>query len=270
MIFRSENRRDISITTLIIAAFFILGAMMIIFGVLAGGISPRNPMFFFGLFMLTVPPSVIKYWEYRRFSKMEREFPDFLRDLVEQLRAGMAIPQALRVVSKNDYGPLSKEIKKMVSQMSWKLTFEEAMLRFLERCKKSKIISQSILVILEAQKSGGKIDEVLEGVAAAVRRIDELEKEHRSKLRIQIITQYFVFYSFLIVIILLKNILLPSLAGSPEEYELLFFHLILIQAFFAGLLAGRIAEKSFIAGLKHSCFLIFSGYLIFVISNYFT
>ncbi len=264
----TKETKDISITTVVIATFLILGAMMIVFGVLAGGISPRNSMFFLGLFTLTVPPSAIKYLEYRRFSKMERKFPDFLRDLVEQLRAGMALPQALRVVSKNDYGPLSKEIKKIVSQISWKLTFEEAMLKFLERCRKSRVISQSILVILEAEKSGGKIDEVLEGVAAAVRRIDELEKEHRSRLRIQIITQYFVFYTFLIVIILLKNILLPSLAGSPEKYELLFFHLILIQAFFAGILAGRIAEKSFVAGLKHSCFLIFSGYLIFIFSSY--
>jgi len=49
---------------------------------------------------------------------------------------------------------------------------------------------------------------------------------------------------------------------TPEEARRVFFHMSVIQAFFGGLMAGKMGEGTVGAGLKHSVILLTCGYLV--------
>jgi flagellar protein FlaJ len=48
---------------------------------------------------------------------------------------------------------------------------------------------------------------------------------------------------------------------TPEAMQRIFFHMTAIQAFFGGLVAGKMGEGTISAGLKHSLILMLCGYV---------
>lgn len=50
---------------------------------------------------------------------------------------------------------------------------------------------------------------------------------------------------------------------TPEAAKQVFFHMSAIQAFFGGLVAGKMGEGTVSAGLKHSLILMLCSYFVF-------
>jgi flagellar protein FlaJ len=50
---------------------------------------------------------------------------------------------------------------------------------------------------------------------------------------------------------------------SPDEAKKIFFHMCIMQAFFNGLIAGKMGEGTVSAGLKHGIILLACGYITF-------
>ena len=55
-----------------------------------------------GLIVAIGPIMAIKYRQYRNRAKLEERFPDFIRDVVEGVRSGMSLPQAIENTEDND------------------------------------------------------------------------------------------------------------------------------------------------------------------------
>jgi uncharacterized membrane protein (DUF485 family) len=155
--------------------------------------------------------------------------------------------------------------------------FEETLRRFAERVK-SKLVRQAILIIIESHKSGGEIAEILETVSTDIKTLKRIEMERKSKLRVYLVSMYFIFLLFLGIIAALLTTFVPAtpqlneaaglLGGTPsnmseEDFKQFFFHLCLIQAFFAGLIGGQMGEGSVISGIKHSIVLIVVTLVVF-------
>ena len=233
------------------------------------------------LFMGMLPYLAHRYIRYNEIKAIEKEFPEFLRSLAEAQRSGIALPQAIVNATKIDYGPLSKEIKRMAAQITWGVPFPKVLRMFSNRVKESNFLRRSIAVILEAYRSGGDIAEVMNSVAESARMIKELEAERKSRFNQQLMIMYAIYFIFLIIIIALNKILTPMFAMSstqeigglslggggldPGFYRTIFLHMILMQAIFSGLLAGQVGEGSLIAGVKHSLILLTLGSLIFML-----
>jgi flagellar protein FlaJ len=99
-----------------------------------------------------------------------------------------------------------------------------------------------------------------------------LDKECRAQTRPYVAIVYVAFYVFLFTVVLLFKSLffqmgeLPisgSVLLTPEATLRMFFHMSVIQAFFSGLIAGKMGEGTVSAGLKHCVILLMSGYLAF-------
>ncbi len=97
-----------------------------------------------------------------------------------------------------------------------------------------------------------------------------MEKERQTQTRPYIAIVYVAFFVFLFTVIMLfKSLfvevvdlpLLGSVVLTSEEARKLFFHMSVIQAFFGGLVAGKMGAGTMSAGLKHSVILLASGYL---------
>lgn len=222
------------------------------------------------LLVAFTPLILINYLEYKRVKLIELYLADFLRDVAESNRSGMPLEKSIESASAGNYGPLTEEMQIVSSQISWGIPFEEALLKFSKRVK-SKLVQQTLLIVVESYRSGGDIAEILDTVSADIRTLKDIESKRRSDLQVYVISTYFIFFLFLAIILVLSKSFVPAtpqlnnvaqIVGgtvskvSEDDFKTFFFHLSLIEAFFAGLVSGQMGEGSITAGFKHSFILI--------------
>ncbi len=248
--------------------------------VLAGAIfQPENfSIWVIGAFFtISIPFAFYIYLEHARIASIEEHFPDFLRDIAEFKRAGVTLSRAIQNASYNDYGMLSPEVKKIALELSWGVSFEDAMQRLADRID-SPMLGRSISIIAAAQAAGGEVTTILETVSSDLRKLKELEAERKSKLSVYTMTIYAIYLLLLFIIIVLTESLVPAIPkmqaageflggtmGSISEFEFrhLLFQVTLLEAFFAGIISGEMGEGKVTAGIKHAVILVLISLLAF-------
>jgi flagellar protein FlaJ len=207
--------------------------------------------------------------DYRWRKAIDEHLPDLFRSVVQAQETGMTLPNALAEAAKRDYGPLTAELRKMTAQISWGMSFEEALLT-LGRRVNTVLVQRTVPMIIEASRSGGHVEKVFDPTGKFIQTTLLLDKERRTQTRPYIAIIYVAFFVFLFTIVLLfKSFFvsiqqLPMLGTAlmtPDEIRRMFFHMTIVQAFFGGLVAGKMGEGTLSAGLKHSLVLMICGYL---------
>jgi flagellar protein FlaJ len=232
----------------------------------------EDPLFedylFLTIVVAVLPPAVLDYLDYRWKKSIDARFPDLFRSIVQAQQTGMTLPQALEEASKRNYGALTAELRKMVNQMSWGLSFEEALLEFNKRVD-TPLAQRTVPLIIEASRSGGHVEKVFAPMGGFVQTTLVMEKERKAQTRPYIAIIYIAFFVFVFTIVLLFKTFFVDMGSSPvlglsaltsKEAWRIFFHMSVIQAFFGGLVAGKMGEGTISAGLKHSIILMASGY----------
>jgi flagellar protein FlaJ len=247
-----------------------LAVAIILFGYFTFWGSPAFDEFvLFAVMVAVFPPAVLNYVDYRWRKAVDEHLPDLFRSIVQAQETGMTLPQALEDASKRDYGPLTGELKKMTAQISWGMTFEEALLT-LGRRVNTVLMQRTAPMIIEASRSGGHVERVFDPMGKFIQTTLLLDKERRNQTRPYIAIIYVAFFVFLFTIILLfKSFftgveslpILGSAAMTAEEMQRMFFHMTAIQGFFGGIVAGKMGEGTINAGLKHSLILMLCGYI---------
>jgi flagellar protein FlaJ len=224
---------------------------------------------FFAVIIAVFPPTVLNYIDYRWRRAVDSHLPDLFRSIVQAQETGMTLPQALEEASKRKYGPLTAELKKMTAQISWGMNFEEAILALGKRVN-TVLMQRTVPLIIEAGRSGGRVERVFEPIGKFVQTTLLLDKERRNQTRPYIAIIYVAFFVYLFTIVLLFQSffvtmedlpLLGKTVMAPVEIQRMFFHMTAIQAFFGGLVAGKMGEGTINAGLKHSLIMMLCGYL---------
>jgi len=228
-----------------------------------------DQLVFFAIIIAVFPPAVLSYIDYKWRKAVDEHLPDLFRSIVQAQETGMTLPKALEEASKRDYGPLTAELKKMTAQISWGMSFEQALLDMGNRVN-TVLIQRTVPMIIEASRSGGRIEKVFDPMGKFIQTTLLLDKERRTQTRPYIAIIYVAFFVFLFTIILLFKSFFVSIEGlpilgnavmSPEQTQRLFFHMTVVQAFFGGLVAGKMGDGTVSAGLKHSLILMLSGYI---------
>ena len=168
-------------------------------------------MIFLSVIVFLVPYSVYKFMQFRKIKAYEAEFPAFLRDLAESQRAGLTIMQAIRLASRSDYGSLSKEIKKMDTRLSWNVPLTKVLASFGRNMTSSKTITRSLMIIEQANKSGGNIEDTMDSLASNIESIRDVQDEKNTLMNQQVIMMYAIFFVFLGISIALIKFLIPML-----------------------------------------------------------
>lgn len=159
----------------------------------------------------TIPYVMISYFDYQKIKAIEDQLPTFLLDLAETQKTGLSLPDAIRIISKTDYGKLTLEIKKLSDQLSWGIPIQDVMESFAKRMEKSNMVKRIVRIINEAYSSGGDITRTMEATAEDILAIKEAEKE-RSALTFQhVIVMYAIYYIFIGIVIGLTKTLIPML-----------------------------------------------------------
>jgi flagellar protein FlaJ len=234
-----------------------------------------SPLFDESLLLAVVitvfPPAMLDYIDYRWKRSIDKHLPDLFRSIVQTQKTGMTLPKALEEASRRRYGPLTKELKKMVAQMSWGVPFEKALQSLSDRVD-TTLIRRTVPLILEASRSGGRVEKVFDPMEKFVQTTLSFDAERKTQTRPYVAITYVAFFVFLFTIVMLfKSFFVRMSEMSTTEFAAImtlkearrvFFHMSSIQAFFGGLMAGKMGEGTIGAGLKHSVILLTCGYLV--------
>jgi flagellar protein FlaJ len=252
----------------IVSAILALVIVLLAYFMFWGG-----PMFDEFVFFATIaglfPPAVLSYVDFKWRRAIDEHLPDLFRSIVQAQETGMTLPQALEEAAKRDYGPLTAELKRMTAQISWGMSFEDALLAMGRRVN-TVLVQRTVPMIIEASHSGGHVEKVFDPMGKFIQTTLLLDKERRTQTRPYIAIIYVAFFVFLFTIMLLFKSFFVSIEGlpmlgsavmSPFEMQQLFFHMTSIQAFFGGVVAGKMGDGTISAGLKHSLILMLCGYV---------
>ena len=241
-----------------------------VFGLLTyWGNSLFDEAVFFAIIAAVFPPAILTYLDYQWRKAVDEHLPDLFRSIVQAQETGMTLPQALEDAAKRDYGPLTAELRKMTTQISWGMSFEMALLALGKRVN-TVLMQRTVPMIIEASRSGGHVEKVFDPMGKFIQTTLLLDKERRTQTRPYTAIVYVAFFVFIFTIVLLfKSFFvsteqLPMLGTavmSPEAIKRLFFHMTVVQSLFGGLVAGKMGEGTINAGLKHSLILMICGYL---------
>lgn len=211
--------------------------------------------------------------EAKRVRQIEDRFPDFLRDMAANRRAGVPLAEAVEGAADSDYGALTPEIQTMADQLSWNVPFEEVLERFADRLD-TPLVQRAVTLILEANYTGGRITDVLEAVSRDVRALRTLANERRSTMQMYTVVVYMAFFVFISVAAMLYTQFLPGIleAGEAagelgadvfststvtlEDYRQFFSIAAIVQGVGSGILAGAFAGGDYRSGLPHATIMV--------------
>jgi flagellar protein FlaJ len=228
-----------------------------------------DELVFFAIIAAIFPLTILTYVDYMWRRGIDEHLPDLFRSIVQAQETGMTLPRALEEAAKRDYGSLTAELRKMTAQISWGMSFEEALLALGKRVN-TVLVQRTVPMIIEASRSGGRVEKVFDPMGKFIRTTLLLERERRTQTRPYIAIIYVAFFVFLFTIVLLFRSFfatveqLPMLGNAlmtPEDLRRMFFHMTTIQAFFGGLVAGKMGEGTITAGLKHCLIMMLCGYI---------
>ena len=249
------------------------------------GVDPMN-IGILAFVIAVLPPSLLNFFETRRNGKLESEYPALMRDISLSVKSGMTLKGALSIAAQGQYGALTPAIKKIDNMVSWGVSFEQAMLHFMRKYP-TLLIRRTVFTLIEASNMGGHLGEILEGIATDVEETKSLERKRSSETRPYVMVCYISYFVFLAVIMIMSCVFLPMMqeaadltgsaalpggvgqfAVSEEElslYNMLFFHALVIQGFFCGIVTGKLGEGKAAAGLKHSVFFIIVAAVAYIL-----
>ncbi len=152
----------------------------------------------------------------QRNKDLEEKFPEFVRNLVGAVKSGMPAPKAIMAVSTTDYGALTPHVKKLANQIEWTIPLHKALLTFANETKNT-VIKRAVSTVIQAEMSGGNIEDVLESVTNSVIEIKKIKERRRALIQSQIIQNYIIFAVFLIVMVVIQNMLVPYVANIEQK-----------------------------------------------------
>jgi len=232
-----------------------------------------------------VPPAYYIYSEHKRIKMAEDAFPELLRDLAQAKRAGLSLIDAVTLTTEGDYGVLTEGMKRIATQLTWGVPFEDTLQMFAKRYP-TRLIKRSIEMIIEGYKTGGEVGEVLKIAADDVMELKSLEKRRTADMSPYVMVCYVTFFVFLGVLLVLYHSFIPRMveAGEAvaeagtigrggvmikgvdvETLKMLFFHCGVIQGICSGLVAGKLGEGKVISGLKHALVLASAAFGLFAL-----
>lgn len=237
-----------------------------------------------GLLILIGPYGIYKSREARHVRRLEERFPDFLRDLASSHRGGLTLSSSVFVAAKGDYGELSPDIQKFADQLSWNISFEEALERFGERVR-TPLVQRTVSLITEANRSGGSTSDVLLAAGRDAREIKQLEAQRRLSMSLYTSVIYITFFVFLTVVGVMNMQFVPEIIAASsaaidqgatgvgginfdtptaQQFRTFYFLAAVVQGLGDGIVAGMMGTGRFSLGLRHSFIMVAISLVVFV------
>jgi tight adherence protein B len=159
-----------------------LTSLMLLVGAFAFALLSRlSWMPSWGAFLLSIGAGSLPYLyvlrrRAKRFDAFEKQFPDALDFLSRSLRAGHPLPVSLELLAQEESAPLSTEMRKTAEERRLGMQLDHALDNL---AKRVPLINVRIFVaaVKMQSRTGGRLSEVLGGLAEGMREADAVEGE---------------------------------------------------------------------------------------------
>ncbi|MBN1642886.1 MAG: type II secretion system F family protein [Anaerolineae bacterium] len=161
--------------------------------VLMGGLAFlifRNFLMVFGLlFGIFLPRIVLRVLKARRLRAFNDQLGDTINLLVNSIRAGFSMPQAMETVAANMPPPVSEEFRRVTLEIGLGVTLEEALQHMLRRVD-SADLDLLITAINVSSEVGGNLATILETISHTIRERVRIQGEIKTLTAQGLITGY--------------------------------------------------------------------------------
>jgi flagellar protein FlaJ len=158
----------------------------------------------------------------------------------------------------------------MYAKVNYGMSLREAMVEFNNKYHIPRL-ARTIKLISEAQEASSQITDVLSTAAQSSENQDDIERERKSRTRMQVAIILMTYLTLLAVMAILKVQFLDTMASmggsgggeaagagglsfgasiDTQLLSLLFFHAVTLQAVLSGIISGYIRDAQIISGVK--------------------
>ncbi|MXR50816.1 type II secretion system protein [Halovenus sp. WSH3] len=241
------------------------------------------------LFVL-VSYAIFREYYKRRLNHIEAAMPELLERLASLNEAGMSVVEGFERLRGSDLGVLTPEVERIWRDVQYGSNISDALVR-LGRRVRTTAVARVVTLLTNAMRASGDMGPVLRVAAEQARAEVKLRRQRSQKMMTYLVVIYVSFFVFLVIVAAINQVLIPSLPdvvpapsgdsvsrlpsgsnqfdqlGSVDKaaYSLVFFHGAMIQAAFAGFIAGQLGEGSLRDGAKHAAVMVTIGYIFMIL-----
>ncbi len=232
--------------------------------------------------------AIVRYLYKRRIDRIENATPELLERLASLNEAGMSVVEGIDRVRGSDLGVLTPEVERIWRDIEYGSNADDALIRFGRRIR-TIAITRVVTLLTNAMRASGNMGPVLRIAAEQARAEVALKRRRQQTMFTYLIVIYISFFVFLVIILAVTQVLVPSLPdvvpsptgegaqaigpgalsqfGDVDQaaYTLIFFHGAMIQGLCAGFIAGQLGEGSLRDGAKHATIMLGIAYVAFLL-----
>jgi flagellar protein FlaJ len=229
--------------------------------------------FYVPVYIVTIPLAIFYSWSQRSRKAVTGKLSENLRKLSSANDTGQTLLESIRTVSETSSGKLSDEFEIMYAKVNYGMSLRDALVEFNNKYHIPRL-ARTIKLISEAQEASSQITDVLSTAAQASENQDDIERERKSRTRMQVAIILMTYLTLLAVMAILKTQFLDVMAGLTSQagggggggagggnmsfgggldtqmLSLLFFHAVTLQAVISGFISGYIRDAQLISGVK--------------------
>ncbi|ABN07702.1 type II secretion system protein [Methanocorpusculum labreanum Z] len=214
-------------------------------------------------------PLMMAYEIRRRYvTKVEKQLPEFLREIADMRDIGMTLQGAISMISGNKTGVLSSEIKIVTKELSYGAHLSNALVRMEERIGLVSV-KRAISLLVKASEVTDYVREIL---TIAISDLEHYVKMKSKRLNVSFVYLAVIYLSFGIYLYSAYQMNVAFIS-SFTSFDITFdltsnktdmFNIGIILAFFSGIMAGQMSSNSVLCGLKHSIIMLIATIITFV------
>ena len=181
-------------------------------------------MVLFGAIGYFLPKMFLYYTARKRAEKLEVQLVDALYVLSNSVSAGLTLPQACEVVSKQLVPPVSQEFGLLVNEIRLGVPFDKALENMAARLR-SNNFDLLVTAILISRQTGGNIAEIFKKLAESIKEIMRLEakvKALTAQGRMQAVVLGGMPFALAFVLASISPDLMQPLFNTPQGTVILF------------------------------------------------
>ncbi|WP_372912728.1 type II secretion system F family protein [Salinigranum sp.] len=222
------------------------------------------------VYVVAAPLTLFHEWNVRSRRSITRKLSDNLRKLSSANDTGQTLLESIKTVAETSTGKLADEFDVMHAKVHYGMSLREALIEFNNRYHIPRL-ARTVKLISKAQEASSQITDVLTTAAQASENQDDIDRERKSRTRMQVVIILMTYLTLLAVMAILKTQFLDVMSGLTQQSQgasgggggpsfgggvdtnllsLLFFHAVTLQAILSGFISGYIREADIRAGLK--------------------
>jgi flagellar protein FlaJ len=227
------------------------------------------------LYVNGVPLAAFREWNVRSRRRVVSSLSDDLRKLSSANDTGLTLLESIKTAADTSSGTLAEEFETIHKKVHYGTSLKRAFVEFNNKYYIPRL-ARTVKLVSKAQEASSQITAVLTTAAQASENQDDIERERKSRTRMQVVIIIMTYFTLLAVMAILKVKFLDVMAGLSSQAQgagdtaartqfggnvdtsmltLLFFHAVTVQGVLSGFIAGYIRDADLLSGVKFAVLL---------------